>query len=81
MEDLFLELLERLQLAGCTSDASCPLPLTQEILADALGLTSVHLNRVLQSARRENRLTLRNGVLELLDPERSRHQVRRVARR
>ena len=45
-----------------------PLPLTQEHIGDALGLTNVHVNRMLRELREEGVLVLRNGVLRLLDP-------------
>ena len=47
-----------------------PLPLTQEQIGDALGLTNVHVNRMLRELREEGVLVLRNGVLRLLDPRR-----------
>jgi len=46
-----------------------PLPLTQEVLADALGLSIVHVNRTLQQLRRERLIELRSGVAILLEPE------------
>ena len=48
---LFCELFTRAQAAGLTTDNSCALPLTQELAADALGLTPVHTNRTLQALR------------------------------
>ena len=39
----------RLKMAGMPADAGFELPMTQEQLADALGLTSVHVNRTLKS--------------------------------
>lgn len=66
--DLLLELLERLQLAGLADACSFALPLTQEKLADMLGLTAVHTNRMLQLSRRESELTLKSGRLVLADP-------------
>ena len=47
-----------------------PLPLTQEHIGDALGLTNVHVNRMLRELREEGVLVLKNGVLRLLDPRR-----------
>ncbi|REA73194.1 helix-turn-helix domain-containing protein, partial [Staphylococcus pseudintermedius] len=41
----------------------CPLPVTQVDLADALGLTSVHINRVLQEMRGGALITLRSSTL------------------
>ena len=67
---LLLELRDRLRLAGLANEDRYPMPLTQEVLADALGLTSVHVNRTLQSMRRERLIELRGGTVELLDPQR-----------
>jgi hypothetical protein len=36
---------------GLTDGNSCHLPLTQEFLADALGISTVHTNRSLQELR------------------------------
>lgn len=54
--DLLLEFHERLSLAGLTEGDGYAIPLTQELFADALGLTSVHVNRTLQQARRTGEL-------------------------
>ena len=66
--DLMLELHERLTLNGMTRDRSFDLPLTQETLADALGLTSVHVNRMVQQARRDGDLQWKGGRVTLVDP-------------
>jgi CRP-like cAMP-binding protein len=57
--DLMLELHERLSLAGQVRGGSFEMPLTQEMLADVLGLTAVHINRMVQQARREGWLEWR----------------------
>jgi CRP-like cAMP-binding protein len=62
-----LELQRRLEVAGLGDSQRFPLPLTQEILADALGLSIVHVNRTLQQLRREGLIELRSGVAILLD--------------
>lgn len=67
--DLLLELLERLTLNGMASGGQFEMPLTQEMLGDALGLTSVHINRMLQAARREGDIVWRERQVELVDPE------------
>ena len=64
-----LELQRRLQVAGLGDSQRFPLPLTQEILADALGLSIVHVNRTLQQLRRERLIELRSGVAILLQPQ------------
>jgi len=66
--DLMLEFHERLTLAGLVTHNGFEMPLTQEALGDALGLTSVHINRMLQLMRREGDLTLKGGRLILSDP-------------
>lgn len=50
--DVMLELLERLALSGQVRNATFGMPLTQEMLSDVLGLTPVHVNRMVQQARR-----------------------------
>lgn len=65
---LLLELQERLSLSGIGSEDGFEMPLTQEILADALGLTPVHVNRTLQQARRAGDLDWRRGRVLLRDP-------------
>lgn len=65
--DWLLEVHERLTLAGIASGNQFPMPLTQEMLADALGLTSVHINRTLQTMRRDGAVELRSGNAVLGD--------------
>jgi CRP-like cAMP-binding protein len=64
-----LELQHRLEVAGLGDHQRFPLPLTQEILADALGLSIVHVNRTLQQLRRAGLIELRSGVAILFQPE------------
>ncbi|WP_454278448.1 Crp/Fnr family transcriptional regulator [Sphingomonas sp. Marseille-Q8236] len=68
--DFLLEIHERLSLAGLTVSGSFEMPLTQEMLADALGLTPVHVNRMIQQARRDGDLMWKSGRVLLRDPER-----------
>ena len=65
---LLLELQERMQAAGLADGMRFALPLTQETLADALGLSIVHLNRILQQLRRERIIELKGGTVTLVDP-------------
>jgi CRP-like cAMP-binding protein len=76
--DFLLELLERLQLAGLAADGGFILPMTQEMLADTLGLTSVHINRTLQAMRRENSIVLKNRVLRFTNAEALRRGLGRL---
>jgi CRP-like cAMP-binding protein len=48
-----LELLRRLQVVGLADERSYRIPLTQELIADALGLSIPHVNRVLRQLRDE----------------------------
>lgn len=45
-------------------------PLTQNDLADAVGLTPIHLNRKLRELREEGLVSFRQGSVELLDVDR-----------
>ena len=63
----FLEFRLRLQLVGLGSDAGYACPLSQYLLADALGLTAIHLNRVLRQLRERSLLTFRDGSVVFHD--------------
>jgi CRP-like cAMP-binding protein len=67
---LLLELRDRLAVVGLAGPNGFPCPLTQDVMADLLGLSTVHVNRTLQQLRREDLLVLRSGRAELPDPER-----------
>jgi CRP-like cAMP-binding protein len=64
---LLCELLVRLRAVQLVEDHSFALPVTQAELSDALGITTVHVNRVLQELRGENLISLRGGALKVLD--------------
>jgi CRP-like cAMP-binding protein len=51
---------------GLAEKQRFPLPLTQELLADALGLSIVHINRTLQQMRRDGLIEWRSGVATIL---------------
>jgi CRP-like cAMP-binding protein len=61
-----LELHDRLAVVGLAERQRFPLPFTQEILADALGLSIVHINRTLQQMRRDQLIEWRSGVATIL---------------
>jgi CRP-like cAMP-binding protein len=48
---LLCEMLLRSRAVGLAADDSFPMPLTQEELADTLGISSIHMNRMLQGLR------------------------------
>ncbi|MEJ8630752.1 helix-turn-helix domain-containing protein [Sphingomonas sp. I4] len=77
ISDFLLEIYERLSLAGLTVGGSFEMPLTQEMLADALGLTPVHVNRMIQQARRDGELMWKSGRVLLRDPERTARTIGR----
>jgi CRP-like cAMP-binding protein len=58
---LLLELGARLKLVGLAEDNGYRCPLSQELLGDALGLTKIHVNRMLRELRELNCLSFRNG--------------------
>lgn len=61
MAHLFLELAARLSLLGMGDKTGFNCPLTQYHLADALGLSAVHVNRVLRNMREEGLVTFQKG--------------------
>ncbi len=61
MAHFLLELGARLALVGMGSKAGYACPLTQYHLADALGLSAVHVNRVLRKLREDALVTFRDG--------------------
>jgi CRP-like cAMP-binding protein len=70
---LLLRLYSRIR-AQCPRDTetSVMIPLTQEHIGDALGLTAVHVCRTLRSLRQDGVLSLSNGKLVVLDLDRLR---------
>jgi CRP-like cAMP-binding protein len=66
---LLCELLVRLRAVELVEDDAFTLPVTQAELADALGISTVHVNRVLQDLRAENLITWRGETLKVLDWE------------
>jgi CRP-like cAMP-binding protein len=64
---LLLELFTRLRNRDAVSDETCKFPLTQGHLADALGLSTAHVNRVLRQLREAQLVNITNGSLTILD--------------
>jgi CRP-like cAMP-binding protein len=63
---LFLELHHRLGARGPVDErAGIPVPLKQEHIADALGLTTIHVNRTLRALREAGLAVLRGGMLRI----------------
>ena len=66
---LLCELFIRLRSAGLTRGHSCTFPLTQAELADATGMSTVHVNRVLQQMRADGLVHTKGTVLTIPDWE------------
>jgi CRP-like cAMP-binding protein len=64
---LFCELLLRLRAVDMAGDDTMDLPLTQVELADTVGLSSVHVNRVIQQLRDQGLISWRGKVLKVED--------------
>ncbi|MGY3035413.1 CRP-like cAMP-binding protein [Bradyrhizobium sp. USDA 4354] len=64
---LFCETFERLRAVGMVDGNSCGMPVTQMDLADATGLSVVHLNRTLQELRASGLIILRERMLTIPD--------------
>ena len=66
---IICELFERLQVVGMVEGNSFAFPVTQMDLADATGLSTVHINRTLQELRAAGLITLRDRSLTIIDPQ------------
>lgn len=62
-----LELGARLKLVGLGSTSGYACPLSQYLLADTLGLSAVHVNRVLRELREDGLVTFQHGQVEIHD--------------
>jgi CRP-like cAMP-binding protein len=64
---LLCEMMVRMRSVGLAQDHTCELPITQAELGDALGLSTVHINRVLQELRGDGLIRLVGGTLTVLN--------------
>jgi CRP-like cAMP-binding protein len=64
---LLLEVYERLRRVGLVNGNSFELPLTQEVIGDALGLSVVHVNRTLRALREAKLATVGFGRATIHD--------------
>ncbi|MFC0204028.1 Crp/Fnr family transcriptional regulator [Novosphingobium soli] len=67
---LFCELFVRSRTAGLTDANTCEFPLTQSDIADATGMTQVHVNRTIQEMRRDGLIDLRSRQMTVHDLDR-----------
>jgi CRP/FNR family transcriptional regulator, anaerobic regulatory protein len=64
-----LHIHHRVGQTSTSGSSVIPLPLTQEQLGDFLGLTPVHVNRVLKALERENMISRSRKTIELVQME------------
>jgi CRP-like cAMP-binding protein len=64
---LFCELFARLKFVGLTQGHRFSFPITQAELGDALGISTVHVNRVLQGLRGDNLIEFDGRTLSILN--------------
>ncbi|MGP4843981.1 Crp/Fnr family transcriptional regulator [Marinobacter sp. 1Y8] len=62
-----LEISTRLSKTNADVDNPLKLPLSQTLLADALGLSAVHVNRTFKALKEEALISATNGSVQLLD--------------
>jgi CRP-like cAMP-binding protein len=67
---LICELFTRLEGVGKTEGKSFHFPLSQTEMADVLGLSVVHMNRIIQALRRDGLISWVNQTITILDEER-----------
>jgi CRP-like cAMP-binding protein len=65
---LMCELYLRAEHVGDAQEGRLALPLSQVVLADALGMTPVHINRVLKQLRATGAMEVTRGSLVIRDP-------------
>jgi CRP-like cAMP-binding protein len=63
---LLCELFIKMRAVGLTRGYTCDFPVTQSVMGDALGLSTVHVNRSLMELRGRGLITLEKQVLTIL---------------
>ena len=69
LSHFLLELHNRLKAVGRAEQTRFTLPFSQEVIADVLGLSVPHLNRMMQQLRAEKLIANSERVVEFLDAE------------
>jgi CRP-like cAMP-binding protein len=64
---MIVELRERLAVIGRVKNNAFDMPMTQEQLGEALGVTAVHANRIVKQLRDENVLDVQRGRVTIRD--------------
>ncbi|MAC12082.1 MAG: transcriptional regulator [Sphingorhabdus sp.] len=75
LAQLFLSIAERLRVLEGRDTKVMHVPLTQSDLADAVGLTAIHVNRLLKEMTREGLIKRTRREIELCDED----QLRRIS--
>lgn len=65
---LFLHLTKRIAARNVIRDERYPIPLRQQHIANATGLTPVHVSRTLRLFREHKIVEFSSGILKVLDP-------------
>jgi CRP-like cAMP-binding protein len=65
MAHILCEWIVRMKAAGLAKDHACELPITQSELADATGMTTVHVNRTLMDLRKDGLIELKGSKRRL----------------
>ncbi|MBR0844245.1 Crp/Fnr family transcriptional regulator [Bradyrhizobium liaoningense] len=66
---LICELAARLKIVGLVTDGCFQMPMTQRHVADACGLSIVHVNRTIQELRHRGLIAWEGNEIELLQPQ------------
>lgn len=66
---LLIEIGQRLKMVDLVTTTSFACPLNQYVLADALGLTAIHVNRILRQLRERELITLKDQQVIIHDLE------------
>ena len=67
---IVIEMRERLKVIGRCEGERVEMPFTQEQLGDAMGITPVHVNRVVKQLRDEGVLEFSRGAVTVIDERR-----------
>ena len=70
VSSLLCELYRRMRLLGMADNVAIQLPLTQEEIGDATGLTAVHVNRMMRGLAEDGLIDRIGGQLHILDEAR-----------
>ena len=58
-----------MKVIGIVQGARFEMPLTQEQLGEAMGITSVHVNRIVKQLRDDNILEFHRGSVRVIDEQ------------